>query len=234
MANFNTVARTPSKLQKLLTGQQAVPESVVSSNLQIIAGSSTDITAVKSLLEHNPSVIISGLGGAPKFQASLTHPITVDQPNICSDSMSVLLTALRELAQEQKLVTKPFVAVVSTTGIDSQRDVPYIFTHLYHVVLHTPHIDKRKMENSGIEEAQKPDSVLSGFTTVRASLLKSSPAKGRAKVRVGWVTPDHDAKAPGPAIGYFVTRADVGNWIFEELVKGQATEWNCRLVTITN
>ena len=216
--------------------QQSVPESVVSSNLQIVAGSSTDITAVKSLLVHNPAVIISGLGAAPKFQANLVHPFTLDQPNICSDSMAVLLAALRELIQEQKLVTKPFVAVISTTGIDKRRDVPYLFVPLYRWALHTPHMDKKKMENLAIQEAQKDDSVLSGFVTIRASLLNDNPAKGKDKVRVGWVNPNSNVEGPttpGPAIGHFISRADVGNWIFEEIVKGQATEWNCRLVTIT-
>jgi hypothetical protein len=230
------VARTPSKLIKLLTEQQSVPESVVSSSLQIITGSSTDVTAVKSLLEHNPTVIVSGLGGAPKLQAHPIYPITVDQPKICSDSVDVLLTALRELTQEQKLTTKPFLSIISTTGIDPTRDVPFILVPLYHWVLHVPHIDKRKAEDTGIAEALKADSVLSGFVTVRASLMTDGEARGTAKVRAGWVRHSADTEGPegpGPAIGYTISRKDVSNWIFEELVTGESTQWNRRLVTIT-
>jgi len=238
-AGYPTIAlaRTPAKLTKLLTEKHGISQSSLSSNLQIITGSATDITAVKSLLAYNPAFILSGLGAGAKFQWSLTAPATIDQPSLCGDSAHILLTALHELKQENKLTTKPFFAVISTTGISKTRDVPWIFMPLYHVLLKVPHIDKRKMEDAGIEEALKGDSVLAGFTTVRASLLTSGTLKGTAAVRCGWERHETDTEGeagPGPAIGYFISRADVGNWIFENLVDGQAAEWNRRLVTVTH
>jgi hypothetical protein len=192
---------------------------------------------VKELLSHSPAVIISGLGAAPKFQASLLHPVTMDQPTICGDSMGVLLTALRELTQENKLNTRPFLAIVSTTGISPTRDVPWLLVPLYRIALHTPHVDKKKMESALIEEGLKKDSALAGFATVRASLLTSGASKGLKAVRVGWERHASDPSletTPGPAIGYFISRADVGKWIFESIIQTQGGEWNRRLVTVTH
>jgi len=234
--NLSLVARTPAKLTKLLKEQQSVPEDIVSSNLQIVTGSSTDINAVKSILAHNPAVIISGLGGSPKMRLAL-FPFTIDQPTICSDSTNVMLTALHELEREQKLSVRPFYAVVSTTGISPRRDVPWLFVGLYYWALHVPHMDKKAMEDAGVEEAMKRDGVLSGFTTIRASLLTDGAKKGLDAVKVGWEKHPGDVngeQGPGPAIGYTISRRDVGNWMFERLVKGSAMEWNRRMVTVTH
>lgn len=228
------LARTPSKLTDLLTKQHAISEAAISSSLEIIAGSSTDISAVKSFLSRNPSLIIWGLGPSPKLQFSFTAPVTTDQPSICADSSAVLLTALHELEQESKLTTKPFLATVSTTGISKRRDVPWLLMPLYHILLKIPHIDKRKMEDSSVAEVLKSDSVLSGYTTIRASLLTDGAAT--KNVRMGWERHESDVDAeagPGPAIGYIISRANVGNWMFENLVENQSSEWNRRMVTIT-
>jgi hypothetical protein len=150
--------------------------------------------------------------------------------------MGVLLTAMRELIQEGKLKTKPFVAVVSTTGMSPRRDVPWLFVPFYRVVLHYPHIDKKKMENALIEEGLKKDSALAGFASVRASLLTNGALLGPRSVKVGWERDTRDSNSeagPGPAIGYTISRADVGNWLFENIVQTQGGDWNRRLVTVT-
>lgn len=75
---------------------------------------------------------------------------------------------------------------------------------------------------------QSPDQrVLSAFTDVKASLLMDGVGVGWEKLRVG-----HSRK---PAVGYTVKRADVGDFIFERLVKGEwEGEWVDDSVTVTS
>ena len=83
-----------------------------------------------------------------------------------------------------------------------------------------------------------PEAPISGFVIARATLLMDGEARGLEKVRVGWEThPDavnaKEAGAPGPAIGYTIRRADVGLWIFEEVVKN-GENWKNKCVTLTS
>ena len=50
------------------------------------------------------------------------------------------------------------------------------------------------------------------FVIVRPSLLTNGKARGRRKIRVG--------TEAEPAVGYTISREDVGLWMFEHLVKG--------------
>ena len=104
------------------------------------------------------------------------------------------------------------------------------------------------------EEGKRPvDTVV-----VRPTLLVDGERSGKGKVRVGWehagvsTGDDNDddgatdgragksavrAKvAPGPAVGYSVRRADVGEWLFEEVVMGRehGRDWAGRVVTLSN
>ena len=88
---------------------------------------------------------------------------------------------------------------------------------------------------------------------IRPTLLVDGESSGMDKVRVGWehladreeVTPvaaaaaaKTNVPAPGPAVGYSVRRADVGAWMFEELVlgslSGRERVWAGRGVTLSN
>lgn len=95
------------------------------------------------------------------------------------------------------------------------------------------------MEDLVVDASSASTSLLDTFTIVRPSLLTDGPVKGSSKVRVGWEFPNatmgtagaarkdgsssssssNANKAPGPAIGYIISRSEVGNWIFEEIVK---------------
>jgi hypothetical protein len=115
--------------------------------------------------------------------------------------------------------------------------VPLALRPLYHWVLALPHQDKRAMEAAAVEGALVGDAPLAGFVIVRPSLLMDGKAKGVGKVRVGWerhAKDDAREAGPGPAVGYTITRADVGRWIFEELVKGNIAEWDGRCVSLTS
>ncbi len=67
---------------------------------------------------------------------------------------------------------------------------------------------------------------ISGFIIVRPSLLTNGPALGKAKLRVG--------SEMEPVIGYTVSREDVGQWIFENVVQNEARDrWAGEKVCLT-
>jgi hypothetical protein len=237
------VARTPSKLTKMLLDDHAIPQSVLDAHLTVVAGSATDISAVKALLAHSPATIISGVGSAGKLQANPLRPVRLDQPTVCADTIAAIAAALRELAAAAGQVpTQPYLVAISSTGISGTKDVPLALRPLYRWALAVPHVDKRAMEAAVVDAARSagPDApVVAGFVLVRPTLLLDGKPKGLAGVRVGWERhPGDEARkgeaGPGPAVGYAITRADVGGWIFEELIKGNVEEWDGRCVSLTS
>jgi hypothetical protein len=231
--------RTPAKLTKLLTeAPHSISQKVLDSNLIIISGDINNVASIKTVFSHNPTVVISGVGGAPKMQASLLHPFILDQPTICADAAQNVVAALKELEAEKKLAVKPFLVVIGTTGMSHTRDVPILFMPLYHVVLEAPHLDKGNMEKTVIGAAKETPSVLSGYALMRPSLLTDGKSMGLDKIRMGWERHllDQEGKdaGPGPAIGYTICRADIGLWMYSNLINGDASEWNGRCVTLTH
>lgn len=161
---------------------------------------------------------------------------TLNDPSICQDATRTTLAALRDL-QAAGVQGKPLFAVVSTTGITSgKRDVPLLFLPLYHWGLAAPHEDKRKMEGLLREAARDgADAPFDGFVSVRPSLLFRGATKGTEVLRVGWEVDEAGAmKGPGPAVGYTITRDDVGLWVFEELVRSKGgSAWKGRYGSLT-
>ena len=194
---------------------------------------------MKAVLAHDVAYIISGLGAAPKFQLSITRPVAMDQPTICGDAAHAILAALTELLAEGKITVKPVIVVISTTGLSKkQNDVPRLLGPLYYWLLVVPHIDKSEMERVIAERSVASDSPISGFAIVRASLLTDGEAKGAEMVRAGWerhpsAETATDDKGPGPAIGYTISRADVGGWVFREILEREDKEWLGKCATIT-
>jgi hypothetical protein len=208
-------------------------------NLTIFTGSGDDIAAVKPMFESEPvDFIVFGLGSLPDgFQMSLKNPIKVQQPTICADSANTILTALRELSAAKPDFKKPFMVVISSTGVQgalgtvNKEDVPTLMAPLYHWILAMPHQDKNAMELAVATEDDKTDAVLSGWSVIRPTLLSSAPPKGVDNIRFGWQ--NKQGSGPGPAKGYQVSRSDVGAFIFEKILKDTA-EWNGKVVTLTN
>jgi hypothetical protein len=221
----------------MLTGApHSIPQNVLDSQLAIVQGNIDNVTSIKSVFAHSPSVIVSGVGGAPKLQASLLRPVTLDQPTICADATANIVKALKELEAANKLAVKPFVIVIGTTGMSHTRDVPVAFLPFYHVVLAMPHKDKGNMEKIVIGAAKETPSVLSGYSIVRPSLLMDGPSQGVGKIRMGWerhMLDSQGEKGPGPAVGYTIRRADIGLWIYENLIKGDSKDWSGRCVSLT-
>ncbi|KAF9551456.1 hypothetical protein EC957_008125 [Mortierella hygrophila] len=216
------LARTPSKLTNMLLAQ-GLAQSTLDSQLTIVKGDISDISAIKSVLTNNSatfqvaSQIISGIGGAPKIQKSILRPVTVDNPEICATATKNIVQALQEIneAQPSTAQHKPSITVISSTGIsDVKEDVPFGFRTMYHVGLATPHKDKKEMERLVLENS-RAGGAFSGAVIIRPSLLTGDQSvkggQGWKKLKVG--------REEEPAIGYTVHRADVGEWIFEKVVK---------------
>lgn len=213
------MARTPSKLTSLLVAK-GISESIITSCLTIIHGDVRDPASVRqTLLGEDGSVtdlIISGIGMVMSGWSFKTLDTT-----ICNDATSNILGVLRDL----KSAKKPLMVVISTTGItNGPRDVPLLFVPMYHGLLAVPHKDKRLMEKA-ISDAQGKGEAIRGAIITRASLLTNCPAKGKGEVRVG--TEDK------PAVGYTISREDVGLWLFEEVVNGERDKWVGQKISLT-
>ncbi|KAI9930168.1 hypothetical protein ASPWEDRAFT_167836 [Aspergillus wentii DTO 134E9] len=235
------LARTPSKLLTQLHNQ-GITQETLDTRLRIIQGDATDTEAVKSTLVLQDTTtsekrqlklvntIIVGIGGTPTLQKkSLIPRFTLDNPHITEEFTRALLHALSEVVPFAP--ERPLLGVISTTGLtagtNAPRDVPCVFKPMYNTLLAVPHEDKEKMERMLDEESAD---VLRGLVIVRPSLLVGdqdiTTGKGWKTLRVG-VEKD-------PAVGYTISRADVGEWIFEEIVKGGGGKWIGEKVTLTS
>lgn len=168
------------------------------------------------------------------------HPIGIEDPHVCENGARTILSALRELRKEGVIsdAQKPIYCTISTTGLSAKRDVPYSLMPLYHVALAEPHKDKHAVErliaSAAVDEGVK--GPISGFIIARPTLLTDGQAKGLEKIKTGWEPHPYAEAAVGgegtaPAIGFAIARADVGLWIFEEVVKG-GRKWSGKCVSL--
>lgn len=230
------MARTPSKLTSALLSQ-GVAQETIDANLEIHQGDIRDLATVTKALAKNGRVvdiIVSGIGGTSiNLKPNPIRPLVLADPTICEDAAKTVLDALRVL----KPVTKPVMLVISSTGItNGKRDLPVLMAPLYHWILASPHADKRSMENLVIAAGSKTDSPIGGFIIVRSSLMTNGERLGMKKVRTGTETPGKgktDGMNEKPAVGYTVSRNDVGGWIFEEVVEKGGKKWIGQCVTLT-
>jgi len=244
----SALARTPSKLTTQLLAQD-VDQATIDSNLTIIQGDVTDVEAVKRTIcpqSNNGtlvSTIISGIGGAPKLQLSLWKPVTIDNPDICTQASETLIRAVRELQGsesqplpdgQQRRQQQPLISLISTTGISSgPDDVPFFLRFLYHYLLVTPHVDKRRMERAVVSSMDAEDALarpFRGFVIVRPTLLFGDQSIKSGK---GWQSLKAGTEQK-PAVGYTVQRADVGEWIFQEVVKKEGGNWVNEMISLTS
>ncbi|KAL9094268.1 MAG: hypothetical protein Q9165_003408 [Trypethelium subeluteriae] len=235
----HALARTPSKLSKFMSETHGVPDETLNSHLHIIEGSVSDTQAVRNVLLIEgtvASVVVFGIGSYPKFNKSLLTPFTLDDPHVCAGAMRAVVEAVDGLKcylrGEVGRERKPLLVTISTTGVTRKtRDVPAVVLPMYHYFLRVMHDDKREMED--ILEAATVGSKREGkkpfgrSVVVRPSLLTDGEPKGLEKVRVGWeVHADESKEGQGPAVGYAISRADVGAWIFAEVIEKEAsTPW---------
>ena len=223
--------RTPSKLTTLLENA-GILQSNLAALLTIHAGNALDVSAVKKALLIGsgdniklPSTIISGLGGAPKLQFYLP-PVTIDQPTICQTGAATLVTALSEIyiTYPQLRSSKPLLCFISTGGMrEGEDDVPWVTHMLYYFILCIPHNDKKAMEN--IFCGKEGSSNFRNVIGVKPTLLTNGPELGSEKIRVG--------RKQKPAVGYTISKKDVGAWIYRVVLLGDGKTWEGEMVTVT-
>ncbi|KAL6811417.1 hypothetical protein J3E69DRAFT_349623 [Trichoderma sp. SZMC 28015] len=209
------LCRTPSKLQGLFSDDKT-------SRLTIVEGNVHDVDAVKKCLTvdgtHLVDTIIFSIGSR-----SMNYKLELDDPSICRRAIATVLEALNQL-RRQGLTGRPRLIALSTTGISQfGPDTPYIVGLLYYYLLYSPHEDKKAMEQliTGSDE---------DFTIVRSSWMLDG-ATNKA-IRVGVEDPKHGRESD--AIGYSITREDVGKWIFENLVQNDNGLYVRKIATITH
>ncbi|ORY73642.1 hypothetical protein BCR35DRAFT_314946 [Leucosporidium creatinivorum] len=210
------LVRTPQKLLDLLAAR-GVSSAKIEKHLVLLQGNALDVEAVKQVFTVEVSLVIFGIGGAPAFSPNpLRLFLTLDQPEICGKAMTTVLAALSTTP------CRPPIACISTTGLRSPaRDVPLLLVPLYHWLLAIPHKDKQRMEDVLLESGRE-------WVIVKPSLLQDGEGKGKV-TRVGW-----EGEGGKPAVGTFINRKSVGEWLFEEVVQVQKREqWVGRKVTLT-
>ena len=236
------MVRSKSKLEKLLA-ERGISADIISAHLTIVEGNVKDIAAVSQALRTDRSqavdIIISGIGSIPTLRPNLIRPVGLNDDTICQDATKTILAALRALSTPKK----PLFITLSTTGLsDEARDVPIALVPLYHWLLAIPHMDKKEVERLlAAEVALAPaEQIIRGFIVIRPSLLTDGKRLGLDNVRVGRehlrIKEGDDVPPAEPAIGYTISREDVGGWIFDKIVHdvaGADTNFVNKFVTLT-
>ena len=235
------LARTPTKLKTQLLAQ-GLSEETLSRQLVVIEGNALDVAATKRTLTAGDGLvntIVSGLGGGPRLTFSPRRPLQIfslDNPTICESATQTLFNALQELYVEKPTLTanKPLVIFISTTGITTgPADVPFWLRFLYHQLLAIPHADKRNMETlyrKNITESDESKRLFRNIVGIRPTLLFGSDRVndgiGLDRIRAG--------REQSPQLGYSIRRADVGQWIFENVIKDGAQGWEGEMVSLSS
>jgi hypothetical protein len=160
-------------------------------------------------------MIVNGVGSLPEFKGLLPSQ---EDPTICrvtAANMLKALTSIRESAPSR--YQKPTLVAISTTGISEYgRDIPLAMVPLYHWALKVPHEDKRAMEQMLKTEGAREGSLLRAWIVVRCSAFIGESEVGWENLKVGV----EDGKLMDrSAIGYRVSKVDVGRWIYASLVE---------------
>ncbi|KAF6816777.1 hypothetical protein CPLU01_13759 [Colletotrichum plurivorum] len=240
LAGLNAAAlvRDSAKLKKLLLSR-GVPKETIESSLVIVEGtSSRSVAACIELLRHDPEIIFSGITSLPKYQLNPFKPVSMQDETITGDSAIAVIEALRQLQSQGALSRKPIFASISSVGHGAQRDQPLLMVPLYWWLLRVAQADMAIMEKSVREAAIEESSPLGGYVMLRPPLLTDGAEQGIGRVRVGWTVEDPGLtgtqdNGPGVTVGYTISRMDLANWMFKELVEGEVASWDGKCVTLT-
>lgn len=179
-----------------------------------------------------------------KFRIPTLPHITLENPHITEQTTRALLEALEQIASRFPSgiyrSVAPRVTVISTTGhYPGLKDVGFWFRPMYSVLLPIPHADKLQMERLLDQEVELGDDgvLAGGVVVVRPSFLTGdhliSGGEGEKEVRGGGLEGVRVGTESDPAVGYTISRALVGEWIFEEVIRGYGAKWVGEKVTIT-
>lgn len=208
------LCRNPSKLTAIF------PPSTTP-NLKLVQGNARDVAAVsKCLVADNGKLvdeIISTLGSA------LTSTMGMEQPDICAKGMETLLAALTQLRRDGA-TGRPHIVSVGTTGMSRfGRDVPLLMIPVYATLVKNPIKDKKISEGLLVDSGES-------YTIVHASML--TDGETNKKIRVGIEDPKKGRESM--AIGYNISREDVGKWIADHLVLQLEGNYVQKIVVVTN
>lgn len=194
-------------------------------NLHVLPGNAHDVAAVSSILvcPDDSSRLVDAIhvsvGGVLDMKTW-----KIDDPDVCKKATDTMLEALKTL-REKGCAGKPLYTVISTTGISKfGRDVPLAMLPMYKWMLHQPHADKEVMEQKLKESGER-------VVMVRPSFLKDE-ASPDTKIRVGVEDPEKGVEVK--EIGYFISRDDVGRWVYENLlVEPEKCQYEGKAVSIS-
>ncbi|GAB1321051.1 Oxidoreductase AflX [Madurella fahalii] len=233
-ANHTCIAlcRTPSNLTSKLPNNTQPP------NLHIIQGNAHDAEVLARCLVHpaDPArlvdTIVFSIGARPTLKG-------MDDPHVCENGMAALLTALQRCRAERGTSSStstfaaaagPRIVAVSSTGISElARDLPLLMVPMYKLLLGAAHRDKKALEDALVRGAGKDEA----WTIVRGSFYTAG-AETEGAVRVGVEDPVRGV-VESLAIGYTISREDVGKWIFENVIRDEegGGKWVRKVATVT-
>ncbi|GKT52657.1 uncharacterized protein ColSpa_12838 [Colletotrichum spaethianum] len=211
------LCRNPSKLTDVLPPAEHP-------NLVVKQGNAHNAADVAACLVSpaDPARLVDAVSssiGSPLHVARMT----VEDPDVCKNGAAALLSALATL-RARGVEGQPRLVVVSTTGISAHaRDVPLLQVPMYHILLRAPHADKKAME-------QRVAASGEDYTFVRPAFLSDGAVPERA-IRVGVEDPENGVESS--AVGYGISREDVGRWIFENVLRDGGREYARKAVSIT-
>ncbi|RYP49586.1 hypothetical protein DL768_004707 [Monosporascus sp. mg162] len=217
------LCRTPSKLTDRFPNAQYP-------NLTVVQGNAHDADAVARCLvirsdpsdQTNPGTRLVGTIVFSLGAAFIWSRLTIDDPHVCERGIAAVLEAIATVRSSNPKYTgwRPTIAAVSSTGVSrAGRDIPLLMVPLYHGALKIPHADKRALEDRLVARGRSGGGDCDyDYVVVRPSLL-SDGAKPERDIRVG-VENLRAEVFESRELGNFISREDVGRWIFKELVEG--------------
>ncbi|KAK6535693.1 hypothetical protein TWF694_002143 [Orbilia ellipsospora] len=234
----SVLVRSGDKLKGLLA------ETTPTTNLRIVEGDGMDPESVRSVLvDPTTNAVVDGIVYGLGYRPNGNNPLTWKflTPTLCEDTTKLIVKTLEEL----KPAVPPFATWISTTGTDHSGDVPTLFVPFYHYSLGVPHADKAKMEQ--VLYAAKEKGVIRDYLIVRPSLLTDGEAT-HGSVKVGFegskkkelqgdLTLEKGGcgwkSVEGLAVGYIVSRKDIGAFVFEEGIVNSGEKFKGKVVRVT-
>lgn len=208
--------RVPSKLDEHFPTRPA--------NLILKTGNAHDVSAVASCLTvpGNASQLVDAVYFSIGGKLDMSK-MGLDDPDVCRKGMGALLDALKRLRAEGAQ-GHPLIVPTSSTGIsDHARDVPLLFIPMYKLLLAQPHKDKKAMEDLVISSGER-------FVVLRPSFFVEGDKPGKP-IRVGIEDPQRGVEKL--EVGYTISREAIGGWVYENILRGDATQYVGKSVSIT-
>lgn len=210
------LCRSPAKLDDLVS---QYPRTLV-----VKPGNAHNVNDVIACLTYRDALVDAvsfSIGNKPDLQGMKNG-----DAEVCQKGMRALLESLATLRRDWEVAWKPLLCIVSTTGISSARDIPLLLVPFYHIVLATPHADKKVVEEIVAASSER-------FVFVRPSLLIDGHCPDK-EIRVG-VEGVHNSKVEKKEVGYAISRLAVGQWMYRNILDkaDERLEYEGKAVSLT-